>query len=159
MKKLLLPIIATLALTACSSLTNERITINSCPQGAVVVINKEVKGTTPLDICLPKDGTYEVTFVKEGYKDQKMTIASLKQNPYVKFGPLVDMGYYKKLTPSCQKNEMTPNFLPAFKGTKAFEDMQRNIDTVDQLKKDGKITTCEHSYMIKKIVEFYSAKK
>ncbi len=159
MKKLLLPIIASLAVSACTSITEEQVTINSSPSGALVMINDEAMGVTPLTISLPKTNTYEVTFIKEGYKAQKMTLASLKKDDFVKFGPLVDMGYYKQLIPSCEKNEMTPDFIPAFKGTKAFEDMQNNLDKVDQLRKDGKITEQEHSYMLKKIIEFYSAKK
>ena len=159
MKKLLLPIVAALAMSACTSITEEQITINSSPEGALVMINDEIMGVTPLSISLPKSNTYEVTFIKEGYKNQTMTLASLRRNDYVKFGPLVDMGYYKKLTPSCEKNEMTPNFIPAFKGTKAFDYMQRNLDKVDLLRKDGKISEKEHSYMLKKIIEFYSEKK
>jgi chemotaxis protein MotA len=117
------------------------------------MIGDEVKGTTPLTIKLPKDGTYEATILKAGYKPQKMTIASLRKDSYVKFGPLVDAGYYKTLKPSCDKNELKPDFLPEFKGTKAFADMQKNLDKVDQLKKDGKISDSEHSYMIKKIID------
>ena len=158
MKKLLLPIVAALAVSACSSLTDECVKIDSTPRGAVVVINDEIKGTTPLDVCLPREGTFEVKLVREGYKDEKVTFTSLKDDTFIKFGPLVDMGYYKTLTPSNEKNEMTPAFLPPYKGTKAFDDMQKNLNTADQLKKDGKISDSEHSYLIKKIVEFYSAK-
>lgn len=158
MKKIALALIAVLTLSACSSILEEEVVINSNPQGAVVMFGDEIKGTTPLSIMLPKTGTYEVTILKEGYKPQKMTIASLRKDSYVKFGPLVDAGYYKTLKPSCDKNELKPDFLPEFKGTKAFEDMQNNLNKVDQLKKDGKISDSEHSYMIKKIIEFYSAK-
>ncbi len=159
MKKILFPIIASLAMSACTSITEEQVTINSNPEGAIVMINDETMGVTPLTISLPKSNTYEVALIKEGYKTQKMTLASLRKDEFVKFGPLADMGYYKQLVPSCEKNEMTPDFIPPYKGTKAFEDMQRNLDKVDQLKKDGKISEKEHSYMLKKIVEFYSAKK
>ena len=159
MKKIIFAFTVALTLSACSSILEEEVVINSMPQGAVVMIGDEVKGTTPLTIKLPKDGTYEATILKEGYKPQKMTIASLRKDSYVKFGPLVDAGYYKTLKPSCDKNELKPDFLPEFKGTKAFADMQKNLDKVDQLKKDGKISDSEHSYMIKKIIEFYAGKK
>ncbi len=158
MKKLLLPIVAALAMSACTSITEDQITINSNPKGAIVMINDEIMGLTPLTLSLPKDGTYNVVLIKDGYKNKETTVAALKENPFVKFGPLVDLGYYRTLTLTCEKNEMQPAFLPAYKGTKAFEDMQKNLDKVDQMKKDGKISPCEHSYMIKKIIEFYASK-
>ena len=80
MKKLLLPIVAALAMSACTSITEEQITINSSPEGALVMINDEIMGVTPLSISLPKSNTYEVTFIKEGYKNQTMTLASLRRN-------------------------------------------------------------------------------
>ena len=136
----------------------EQVTINSDPKGALVLINDEIVGITPVTLTLPKDSSYEVVLMREGYKNKVLNVASVRKNSFVKFGPLVDAGYYKTLKVPCEKNELQPSFLPAFKGTKAFEDMQKNLDKVDQLKKDGKITACEHSYMIKKIVEFYSDK-
>ena len=158
MKKILLPLVFALTLSACSSMFEDEITINSDPKGALVLINDEIVGITPLTISLPNDGSYEVVLIRDGYKNKVMNVSSIRDNPFVKFGPLVDTGYYKSLKVPCSKNEMQPEFLPAFKGTKAFEDMQKNLDKVDQMKKDGKITACEHSYMIKKIIEFYSEK-
>lgn len=158
MKKIILPIFAALAVSACSSITEDQITINSEPQGAVVVINNEVVGVTPATISLPRDGVYEVTLSRKGYKDLKTTISPMSTNDFIKFGLLVDAGYYKKLAFAGGDCQMAPDFLPAYKGTNAFADMQNNIDKVDELKKSGKISPEEHSYMIKKIVQFYSAK-
>lgn len=158
MKKLLLISLAALTLSACNIQFKDTVTINSNPQGAIVFINDEIMGVTPVDITLPNDGTYKVVLVKEGYKNKELTVSALRDNPFVKFGPLVDMGYYKSLKASCDKNEMKPNFLPDVKSLKAFDDMQKNIDKADQMLKDGKISKEEHSYIIKKIVEFYSGK-
>jgi|GEM_PF-5900268 len=156
MKKITLPILAALAVSACSVVSEDEITVNSEPQGAVVLLNNEVVGVTPATLSLKKDGVYELTLVREGYKDLKTTISPMGTNDFVKFGLLADAGYYKQLVVG--KSDLKPAFLPAYKGTKAFEDMQKNIDKADQLKKDGKISASEHSYMIKKIVEFYSEK-
>ena len=158
MKKLFLISLAALTLSACNIQFKDTVTINSNPQGAIVFINDEIMGVTPVDITLPNDGTYKVILVKEGYKNQELTVSALRDNPFVKFGPLVDMGYYKSLKASCDKNEMKPNFVPDVKSLKAFEDMQKNIDKADQMLKDGKISKQEHSYIVKKIIEFYSGK-
>ena len=65
------------------------------------------------------------------------------------------MGYYKKLTPAPVNQSLKPAFLPATKGVKPFEDMAGAILKVDQLRKDGKISRDEHSYLLMQITEFY----
>lgn len=158
MKKTLISLLALGALSACSTITQEEVVVNSTPEGAIILINDEIVGVTPTTITLDKSNSYELTLVKQGYKNEKMTLTSLRSSPLIKFGLLDDAGYYKQLKASSDNQELAPDFLPAYKGTKAFEDMQKNIDKADQLKKDGKISEKEHSYLIKKIVQFYSAK-
>ena len=68
------------------------------------------------------------------------------------------MGYYKNLTPAPVDAGMKPAFLPATKGLNPFGDMASNIVKVDEMRKAGKIDAEEHSYLIKQIAEFYSAK-
>ena len=53
---------------------------------------------------------------------------------------------------------MNPDFLPAYPGTNAFGDMTSNILKADDMRKNGEISSEEHSYMIKKITEFYTKK-
>ena len=84
-----------------------------------------------------------------------MALTPTNKNAFVKFGPLVDMGYYKEL-PAEVDGEMLPDFLPAYPGINAFNDMAANILQADQLRKDGKITPEEHSYLMKVITKFYS---
>ena len=83
MKKIILPMFAALAVSACSSITEDQITINSEPQGAVVVINNEVVGVTPATISLPRDGVYEVTLSRKGYKDLKTRISPMSTNDFI----------------------------------------------------------------------------
>ena len=156
-KLLLLPLLAALV-SACSTSFKEDVAINSQPSGADVFVNNELVGQTPTNVCLPKDGVYEVRLAKTGYKDQVVNIASIRTNPLVKFGPLVDMGYYKELTPDPVDAGLKPAFLPAYPGTNSFGDMTVNILEADAMRKDGKITPEEHSYLIQVITEFYTQK-
>lgn len=158
MKKLLfLPLIA-LSLSACSSVFDETVAVNSMPEGADVYVNNEIVGQTPMQLSLPRDGTYEVKLVKKGYKEEVVNLASKRQDAFIKFGPLVDLGYYKELTPAPIASDMTPSFLPAYPGVNADKDYVSNVLQADALRKDGKISAKEHSYLMKKITEFYTKK-
>ena len=157
MKKILLLSIAAALLSACSSVKfSEDVTVDSMPSGANVFVNGEVVGQTPMVVSLDSSSVYEIKLVKEGYKDQTVSLASIRTNPFVKFGPLSDMGYYKELTPAPVNESLKPSFLPATKGLNAFGDMAASIVKVDQMKKDGKISSEEHSYLINQITDFYS---
>ena len=156
MKKILLLSFAAALLSACSTMTfTEDVTVDSIPSGANVFVNGELAGQTPTVLSLDTKSVYEIKLVKEGYKDQTVSLASVRANPLLKFGPLVDMGYYKELTPAPVNQSLKPAFLPATKGIKPFEDMTSAIMKADQLRKDGKISRDEHSYMLLQITEFY----
>lgn len=158
MKKLLiLPLIA-LSLSACSSMFDETIPVNSMPEGADVYVNNELVGQTPMEVCLPSDGSFEVKLTKAGYKDEIVNLASQRQDAFIKFGPLVDMGYYKELTPAPVDANLAPDFLPAYPGINAANDYVSNVIKADQLRKEGKISAKEHSYLMKKITDFYTKK-
>ena len=156
MKKILLLSVVAALLSGCAF--KEDVVINSMPEGADVFINNELMGQTPMTLDLNRDSVYEIKLVKQGYKDQVVSLASVRQNPLVKFGPLVDMGYYKELTPSPVDASLKPSFLPEYPGLNAFNDMTSNILKVDQMRKEGKISQQEHSYLIKTITDFYSKK-
>ncbi len=157
MKKILLLSVAAAMLSGCAF--NDSVEISSMPQGADIFIDNELVGQTPMTLDLPRDGVYEIKLAKQGYKDQSVNLASIRKNPLVKFGPLVDMGYYKELTPAPVDASLKPSFLPAYPGLNAFGDMTKNILQVDEMRKSGKITAEEHSYLISQITEFYSKKK
>ena len=157
MKKILLLSIAAALLSACSSVKfSEDVTVDSMPSGADVFVNGEVVGKTPMVVSLDSSSVYEIKLVKEGYKDQTVSLASIRTNPFVKFGPLSDMGYYKELAPAPVNESLKPSLLPATKCLYAFGDMAASIVKVDQMKKDGKISSEEHSYLINQITDFYS---
>ncbi len=157
MKKIFLLSVTAVLLSACSSATfTEDVAIESMPSGADVFVNNELVGKTPTTVELDTSSVHEIKLVKEGYKDQVVSIASVRATPLVKFGPLVEMGYYRNLTPAPVESDMKPTFLPAAKGLNPFGDMASNIVKVDEMRKSGKIGAEEHSYLLKQITEFYS---
>ena len=97
MKKLLLTPVLAVILSACTF--TEDVAVSSMPEGANVFVNNELVGQTPTTISLQTDGVYDIKLVKKGYKDINMNVATVKENPFVKFGPLVDAGYYKTFEP------------------------------------------------------------
>lgn len=157
MKNLLFIPFAAVILSACTF--TDDVVINTQPEGANVFVNSELVGQTPMTVELPKDGVYEIRLVKDGYKDATVDLASAKTNPFVKFGPLVDMGYYRELEPAPIEKGLTPDFLPATLGTDAFGDFSKSVAKADEMRKSGKITAEEHSYLIKTISDFYSKKQ
>lgn len=158
MKKLLIPSLMAVLLSACASnpLTTETVKVTSVPCGAEVVIGDEVRGTTPCEIELDKEIPYTVVLKKAGYKDETFAIATTEMNPFIKFGPLTDIGYYKELTPNPVDGKLLPDFLPANPGEKKFEGMAEAILKADALKKEGKISPEEHIVMTEAIFEFYA---
>ena len=129
------------------------------PEGADVFLNGEAVGKTPLILPLDNNGVYELKFSKKGYKDDVVNLASKSKDSFIKFGPLVDLGYYNELAsePVCAK--LKPDFLPAYPGTNSFGDMTANIEKADAMRKSGKITPEEHSYLIEQITLFYTTAK
>ncbi len=157
MKKLILLPLAALLATACNSF-QESVKITSQPEGADVYINGDNKGQTPMNITLNPDISYEIVIAKVGYKPQTVNVSPAASGALIKFGPLVDMGYYKDLFPSPVDAELTPDFLPKTPGTKPFEGMTYAILQADSLLASGKISKNEHTYMLSTISKFYAPK-
>ena len=160
MKKfLLIPLsFAALLFSACSTYYGEDVAVNSNPQGAEVFVNGEKVGTTPCTTRLISDSTYTVKIQKEGYLAETFTLSPTAENPYVKFGPLVDTGFYKKLLPADVNAQLKPEYLPAYPGKDSFGDFSYNFMKLDALRKAGKISKEEYDYQLKVITEFYSKK-
>ncbi len=160
MKKLLLLPFVALLMVACSSVEfKENVEITSNPAGADVYINGVLSGQTPLNIALAKDGTYDITIAKIGYKPLSQTLGSTNWNPYVKFGPLVDLGYYKEIVGAPVSADLRPDFLPETVGSDPLASMAYCVTQADMLKTSRVITDEEHSYLIKTIIKFFSAGK
>ena len=155
MKKLfLLPLLVIFAV-ACNTM-QESVEITSMPEGADVYINGENRGQTPLRVALDKDSTYEIIITKAGYKPQTQHISPSISTNLIKFGPLVDMGYYHGLKPDPLESELTPDFLPSTPGHKPFEGVTYAILQADSLLASGMVSKKEHTYMVETIVKFFS---
>lgn len=153
MKKFLALSLAAVALFGCST---EKVAINSCPAGADVFVGGEVVGKTPCKVSLKKDSTHNIVIKKAGYKDVAYTIATEENLPEVKFGPLVDTGFYMNLTPDVIKAKLYPAFLPETAGNNRADGYLDAVIKADSLKKEGKICDKEHSAMIGSIKDFYT---
>jgi hypothetical protein len=157
-KFLALPFAAVL-LSGCAvvdHLQTEEVVIDSKPQGAAVYIGGELKGKTPYTVRLAKDISHNVIIRKPGYQDKAYTIGTNEVNPFIKFGPLVDAGYYYELVPNPSGGNMKPDFLPEVPGLNKFDEMMDAVVKADTLKDEGKVDTCEHAYILDSISEFYA---
>ena len=158
MKKFLLPLLAATILSGCASITPEftdEVTINSKPCGADVIFEGKVMGQTPMSVELPRGGNFEITLAKKGYKNEVIHLMSVRSTAFVKFGPLVDMGYYRELTPNPVDANMVSVIIPDSKGLNPFRDMAEKIRSLDEQRKAGQISPEEHSLQIKQILKFY----
>jgi len=54
--------------------SSQKISFNSTPPSAKVIINGEVKGTTPTSLILKRNKEYQVIFRLDGYKDVTLNI-------------------------------------------------------------------------------------
>lgn len=155
MKKILALSLAAAALFGCST---EKVAICSCPAGADVVIGGEVVGQTPCEIRLDKDSTHQISIKKAGYKEVSYTLATTADLPEVKFGPLVDAGYYTELTPNPLKVKLYPAFLPETPGDNRSDGYLDAVIKADGMHKEGQIDKQEHSSMLGSIKDFYTTK-
>lgn len=157
MKKFFALALASLVLGGCTSMNTESVCVSSAPAGAEVFVGGEkAEGVTPMSLCLDKSVPHQLVIKKDGYKDEAITLSTTASDPFVKFGPFVDAGYYKQLTPDPVSVKLLPDFLPANPGDKKFEGLTQAVLKADQLKKDGKITPEEHVTMVETIIEFYA---
>ncbi|MBO5781520.1 MAG: PEGA domain-containing protein [Opitutales bacterium] len=153
MKKFLALSLAAAALFGCST---EKVAINSCPAGADVLIGGEMVGQTPCEVSLKKDSTHKIVIQKAGYKEVSYTLATSEELPEIKFGPLVDMGFYMSITPDVIDAKLYPAFLPETAGNNRADAYLDAVLKADTLKKEGKICEKEHSAMIGAIKDFYT---
>ena len=134
----------------------DTVEINSCPAGAQVYVGGELMGCTPFVGEFDRSINHTVLLRREGYQDQVFVVATREVSPFVKFGPLVDLGYYKELEPNPTATAMKPDFLPPVPGIEVFDEMTDASLKADAMKKEGKVGDAEHSYLIASIKNFYA---
>jgi hypothetical protein len=78
--------LACLSLTGCSHNMNRRMTIRSEPPGALVLLEGEEVGYTPVGIDFNHYGTREITLIKDGY--ETVTAMQKVRSPWYQKLPL-----------------------------------------------------------------------
>lgn len=157
MKKsfLILPI-AAMALSACSSISTDRVLLESMPADADVYVNGELVGKTPYSERLDSSFSHEVVIKKEGYVDQNLFISTVESKPFITFGPLTKADYYKSLSPKEVVFKLKPDFLPAEPEEDKFAGLSKAIDTAMKLRGEGKLGASEYKYVLTTVADFYS---
>ncbi|HSC75389.1 MAG TPA: PEGA domain-containing protein [Pseudomonadales bacterium] len=112
-KALTLAVGFTIALSGCASIVSgskQKITIDSYPQGAEVLIAGRSSGVTPLtiDVSRTPEEVKDITVKKEGYKPAQVKLTS-KLNPWF-WGNIVIGGVFGSSTDSSTgaKNDYEP---------------------------------------------------
>lgn len=92
--------------TGCASFDRgipQKVTIDSTPPGAVVLINGEEVGVTPLEVELPRKVNHEVRIEKAGFQpvlEYIVPSSNRESRDQIKLGIFNDLGYYVDLEPS-----------------------------------------------------------
>ncbi|MGF1449382.1 MAG: PEGA domain-containing protein [Opitutales bacterium] len=129
----------------------------SVPAGADVLINNEPVGQTPLNVSLDRSGSYQVEVSKRFFEPARAIIAPAGgQQPFLKFGLLEEFGYYDRLGPDPLEVSLRSDILPAAKAFDSFSEFAYLTTLVDQLLEEGEITSGEHEYISRQLIEFYT---
>ena len=152
---LILPIVA-IALSACSSVSTDRVLVESMPSGADVYISGELVGQTPYAERLDSSFSHEVIIKKAGYADQNFVISTVESKPLIRFGALSKADYYKNLSPKEVVFKLKPDFLPSEPEEDTFAGLSKAVDTANKLRDEGKIEGSEYKYVLTAVADFYS---
>lgn len=158
LKRIIFFAFAGVMLSACTTntLMTEDVTITSYPLNAAVLVDGEYVGQTPLNVGMIKSIPHEVMLAKDGYKVSVIILGTTTSNPFIKFGPLVDLDFYTGLTPDNVDAKLTPMLLKDSKGNNPYGDMLGSVMEADALFKAGKISKDEHKYILDSITTFYN---
>lgn len=94
-----------LLFTGCASFDRgipQSVSIDSSPPGAMVFINGEEVGVTPLEVKLPRKINYEIRMEKAGFESVLEYIAPSSNGQsrnFIQIGLFEDLGYYVDLEP------------------------------------------------------------
>jgi hypothetical protein len=81
----LFALVSVISLCGCGSV-HRRMTINSDPPGALVLVDGEEKGYTPANVDFTYYGTREITLIKDGY--ETVTTMQKVRTPWYQVFPL-----------------------------------------------------------------------
>lgn len=134
---------------------NQSVGIASVPAGAIVVIDGEQAGQTPLTVNLSRAHTHRVELRKAGFVSATQYLQS-RADEYlrrqVRFGLDLDSGAANELTPAAINVELKPETTAAPTPGDAFEQMTAAVLAADDLWHRGAVSEAEHREMIEKIL-------
>lgn len=134
--------------------------ITSMPPGALVTVDGAPAGTTPTQLNLSRLRPHSIKLERQGYQ---VWHAQLSPTPneraanLVRFGLLVDAGYYQNLSPNPLQARLVPNLVPASRGLDPFAELGRRTLEADALLQRGEISAPEHRYIIDRLLEFFQS--
>lgn len=165
MKKLtsLIPLTILTALLAsgCATVTkgpNQRVEIDSTPAGAAVRVNGEWIGNTPTSANLSRKRAHTVEVEKPYYDSETVTLLTVPNeaaDAVVRFGIDEVTGAHADLSPDEVDVELDPEILPDEVGENPVSELATKILELDDKLAAGEIQADEHSYITKRLVEFY----
>ena len=82
----LLLLVSSLLLSACATIfkgSKEAVNFTSQPQGAKVIVNGTVLGTTPVELNLKTNQSYTIEFKKDGYQTRTVVLNNSVSGGYV----------------------------------------------------------------------------
>ena len=144
-------------LVGCATV-QETVEITSLPPRAEVFIDGTYRGVTPLALELPTLRSHRVELRAPGYRPAVSLIASTpneKADHTVKFGLLVDAGYYRTLEPNPANFELVSDLVPASKGTDAFAEFGDRALELDKRLARGEIAAAEHARILAQLIVFF----
>lgn len=143
--------------------TEDKLDITSEPSGALVELSNGQKGNTPCQFNLKRNQTVILKFTKEGYEPESLTVCPTLAGAGVILGGVIDYGTgaVYNLTPNPAHVILKPaaaqsaaNEQPE-KAEEPKRSIVQELDELDRLKKEGKITNSEYKKMKQKLIDDY----
>lgn len=142
----------------CALVTNglhQKVTIESVPSGATVLVDGQAAGETPLTVNLARRYGHRLELRKPGYTSVAQNVragADKYLQRTFRFGLDLDTGAANQLTPALVNVELLPDTMVAAVDGDAFSQMTAAVLAADDLWHNGSVTERQHSAMIKTIL-------
>ncbi|MCC5805613.1 MAG: PEGA domain-containing protein [Opitutales bacterium] len=155
----LLPLPAlVLSLFAGCAAHRETVRIESYPPGAVVHVNGEERGTTPLEVELETRRPHSLRMERTGFVAEDLRLVPVQnpaKNGLLRFGPRVQSGYYQTFSPNPVAVTLRSTLVPPARGMGGLGAMAERVRTADAMLEEGAITAEDHGWIVQQIIEAY----
>lgn len=160
-KRSLMIIVLLLLFPGCATMirgTEEKLDITSDPSRALVELSNGQQGETPCQFTLKRNQTVILKFTKDGYQPESLSVCPTLAGAGVILGGLIDYGTgaVYSLTPNPAHVILKPAVsveMPT--PEKPQKTVIEELDELDRLKKERKITESEYKTMKQKLIDKY----